>query len=95
MFPGKWLKQSGNSAISFCKMGALGRHSAVAEVFGIRLSGFVAWFLWRTVYLMKLPGWGRRLKVAVAWTLDLMASPAHRAGPSSGKPCAGTLRNDS
>ena len=57
------------------KMGALGRHSAVAEVFGIRLSGFVAWFLWRTVYLMKLPGWGRRLKVAVAWTLDLILPP--------------------
>jgi NADH dehydrogenase len=57
------------------KMGALGRHSAVAEVFGLRLSGFAAWFLWRTVYLMKLPGWGRRLKVAVAWTLDLILPP--------------------
>jgi NADH:ubiquinone reductase (H+-translocating) len=57
------------------KMGALGRHSAVAEVFGVRLSGFLAWFLWRTVYLMKLPGWGRRLKVAVAWTLDLILPP--------------------
>lgn len=57
------------------KMGSLGHRSAVAEVFGIRLSGFVAWWLWRTVYLMKMPGWGRRLKVAVDWTLDLVLPP--------------------
>ena len=53
-------------------MGSLGRRSAVAQVFGMKLSGFLAWWLWRTVYLMKLPGWGRRLKVAAAWTLDLV-----------------------
>jgi NADH dehydrogenase len=53
-------------------MGSLGRRSAVAQVLGVRLSGFVAWWLWRSVYLMKLPGWGRRLKVAAAWTLDLV-----------------------
>ncbi len=57
------------------KMGSLGRHSAVAEVFGAKISGFLAWFLWRTIYLMKLPGWGRRLKVAAAWTLDLLLPP--------------------
>jgi NADH dehydrogenase len=57
------------------KMGSLGPRSAVAEVFGLRLSGFAAWWLWRTVYLMKLPGWGRRLKVALDWTLDLVLPP--------------------
>jgi len=57
------------------KMGSLGHRSAVAEVFGVRLSGFPAWWLWRTVYLMKMPGWGRRLKVAIAWTLDLVLPP--------------------
>jgi NADH dehydrogenase len=57
------------------KMGSLGHQSAVAEVFGFPVSGFVAWFLWRTIYLMKLPGWGRRLKVAVSWTLDLFLPP--------------------
>ncbi|HEU0034874.1 MAG TPA: FAD-dependent oxidoreductase [Kofleriaceae bacterium] len=56
-------------------MGSLGRHSAVAQVFGLRLSGFVAWFLWRTIYLMKLPGWARRIRVAAAWTLDLFLPP--------------------
>jgi NADH:ubiquinone reductase (H+-translocating) len=54
------------------KMGALGHRSAVAQILGFKLSGFVAWWIWRTIYLMKLPGWGRRLKVASSWTLDLL-----------------------
>jgi len=57
------------------KMGSLGRRSAVAEVFGIKIYGFLAWFVWRTIYLFKMPGWGRRLKVAVSWTLDLFLPP--------------------
>jgi NADH dehydrogenase len=57
------------------KMGSLGHRSAVAEIMGVSLSGFLAWFLWRTIYLAKLPGWGRRLKVAAAWTLDLLLPP--------------------
>jgi len=58
------------------KMGSLGRRSAVAELpGGIKISGFVAWFFWRTIYLMKLPGWGRKLRVASAWSLDLLLSP--------------------
>ena len=57
------------------KMGSLGRHSAVAEIFGLHISGPLAWFLWRTIYLMKLPGFGRRLKVAAAWTFDLFLPP--------------------
>jgi NADH dehydrogenase len=57
------------------KMGALGRHNAVAEIFGISVSGFLAWFMWRTIYLAKLPGWGRRAKVAASWTFDLFLPP--------------------
>jgi NADH dehydrogenase len=57
------------------KMGSLGHRSAVAEIFGLNLSGFPAWFIWRTIYLLKLPGWGRRFKVAASWTLDLFLPP--------------------
>jgi NADH dehydrogenase len=58
------------------KMGALGHHSAVAEMFGgVRLSGFPAWLLWRTVYWWKLPGLDRKLKVGIAWLLDLLIPP--------------------
>ena len=53
------------------KLGSLGHHSAVAEVFGLKISGFLAWFLWRTIYLMKLPGLDRKLRVATDWTTSL------------------------
>jgi NADH:ubiquinone reductase (H+-translocating) len=57
------------------KMCSLGNRSAVAEIGGVKLSGFVAWFMWRTIYLMKLPSWSRRIKVAASWTLDLILPP--------------------
>ncbi|MBI2205088.1 MAG: NAD(P)/FAD-dependent oxidoreductase [Candidatus Rokubacteria bacterium] len=52
-------------------LAGLGRHSAVAEILGFRFSGFFAWWLWRTVYLLKLPGLERKVRVALDWTLDL------------------------
>ncbi|HVJ93904.1 MAG TPA: FAD-dependent oxidoreductase [Labilithrix sp.] len=52
-------------------LASLGQRSAVAEIFGIKLTGFIAWFLWRTIYLLKLPGFVRKLRVALDWTLDL------------------------
>jgi NADH dehydrogenase len=57
------------------KMGALGRRSAVAEIFGVKVSGFLAWWLWRTIYLMKLPGLDRKIRVATDWTLDFILPP--------------------
>lgn len=53
-------------------LAALGCRTGVARVFGFKLSGFPAWFLWRTVYLMKMPGLARRLRVALDWTMDLL-----------------------
>lgn len=52
-------------------LASLGQRSAVAELFGVQLTGFLAWFAWRTIYLSKLPGLVRRLRVALDWTLDL------------------------
>jgi len=51
---------------------SIGGYSAVAEMFGMRVSGFLAWFLWRGVYLFKLPTWSRRIKVALDWAWDLL-----------------------
>ena len=53
---------------------AIGGHKAVAEIFGMRLSGFIAWALWRSVYLMKLPSWSRRVKVGFDWFWQLIFS---------------------
>ncbi len=50
----------------------IGRHAAVAEVFGLQFKGFLAWWMWRTIYLAKLPGMMRRLRVAIDWTFDLI-----------------------
>jgi NADH dehydrogenase len=55
-------------------LASLGRRSAVAEVFGLKFSGFLAWWLWRSIYLMKLPGFERKLRVVIDWTLDLFFS---------------------
>jgi NADH:ubiquinone reductase (H+-translocating) len=52
-------------------LAGLGRRCAVAEMFGLRFSGFIAWWLWRTIYLMKLPGLERKVRVALDWTLEL------------------------
>ena len=53
---------------------AIGGHSAVAEIFGRHISGFVAWFFWRTVYLFKIPSWSHRIKVGFDWAWDLFYS---------------------
>ena len=50
----------------------IGERNAVAEILGVRLSGFPAWWLWRTVYLLKSPAWSRRVKLAFDWTWELM-----------------------
>lgn len=51
---------------------ALGCRTGVAKIFGIKVSGFTAWFLWRTVYLFKMPGLVRKVRLALDWTLDLL-----------------------
>jgi NADH:ubiquinone reductase (H+-translocating) len=52
------------------QLASIGHHAGVAEILGLRLSGFPAWFLWRTIYLAKLPTFEKKLRVAVRWTLD-------------------------
>lgn len=52
-------------------MAPLGGRQAIANLFGMHLTGFVAWLFWRTVYLGIMPGLGRKLRVAMDWTADL------------------------
>ena len=53
------------------ELASIGHHAAVAEILGMKFSGFLAWWMWRTVYLVKLPGIERKLRVMLDWTLDL------------------------
>src|SRR5437667_2256634 len=52
-------------------LAAIGHRTGVAMVFGMKFSGFIAWWLWRSVYLLKLPRLAKKLRVVIAWTLDL------------------------
>ena len=53
-------------------LASIGRRMGVARIFGFNFSGFLAWWLWRTVYLSKLPGLDKKIRVAFDWTLDLL-----------------------
>ncbi|MDO8210985.1 NAD(P)/FAD-dependent oxidoreductase [Conexibacter sp. CPCC 206217] len=50
----------------------MGRHQAVASAMGIRLRGFPAWFLARTYHLANMPGWHRKSRLLVDWTVSLL-----------------------
>jgi NADH dehydrogenase len=50
----------------------MGRHQAVASVLGVKLSGFLAWWLARTYHLAMLPGVARRLRLVADWTVGLV-----------------------
>ena len=56
------------------QLAAIGRRTGVARILGRNFSGFVAWWLWRTIYLSKLPRFEKKLRVMLDWTLDLVFS---------------------
>jgi len=56
-------------------MGSLGHGAAVAQILGVKLSGVIAWFLWRLIYLMKMPGWNRKVRIGTDWLLRLLFPP--------------------
>jgi NADH dehydrogenase len=56
------------------QLAAIGKRTGVARVAGVNFSGFFAWWLWRTVYLSKLPRLEKKIRVAIDWTLDLAFS---------------------
>ena len=69
------LKGEATKPFRFKALGQLcsiGGYQAVAEMMGVHISGFLAWFLWRGVYLFKLPTWSRRIKVALDWSWDVI-----------------------
>jgi NADH dehydrogenase len=49
----------------------VGHHTACAEIKGLRFSGLLAWMMWRAVYLSKLPGPERKVRVLVDWNIEL------------------------
>jgi NADH:ubiquinone reductase (H+-translocating) len=56
-------------------LGSLGHGAAVAQILGVKVSGFLAWCLWRGIYLMKMPGLNRKMRIATDWLLHLLFPP--------------------
>jgi NADH dehydrogenase len=54
------------------QVATLGRYKGIADVLGVRLRGFVGWFVTRTYHLYQLPLTQRRLRVVVDWTVALL-----------------------
>jgi NADH dehydrogenase len=84
-------------------LAAIGRRAGVAEILGLKFSGFIAWVLWRAIYLAKLPGLQKKVRVAVDWALDLVFSkdivelptlPSATMSEPEGPPGGGTEKHE-
>lgn len=53
------------------QLATIGQRHAVAEIGGRYFRGFLAWWMWRTIYLAKMPGVARKLRVVIDWTFEV------------------------
>ena len=78
-------------------LAALGHFKGAAKLGKLEIRGFLAWWIWRTYYLMQMNGWARKVRIILDWTvalffkndiveLDLYGS----SHPSKQKPGAGS-----
>ena len=58
--------------VSKGQMAIIGKRTAIASISGLNIHGFVAWILWRTVYVRKIPKINKRLRILLDWTADLL-----------------------
>lgn len=76
---GAHLRGEALRPFSFNGLGLLcltGHGTGVGELpFGIRLKGFLGWFMWRGVYWSKLPSLSRKIQVGIDWLLDIFMHP--------------------
>jgi len=56
-------------------MATVGHLKGVATIFGLRLSGFPAWLLWRAYYLSQMPTFGRKVRIFVEWSWGMFFPP--------------------
>ena len=54
------------------QLAVIGRRCGVAQIFGVRIAGLLAWFMWRSVYFSKLPGLRCKVRVGIDWALDVL-----------------------
>jgi NADH:ubiquinone reductase (H+-translocating) len=85
------------------QLSSIGHNNAVAEVFGIKLSGFIAWLMWRGVYLLRVPTFARKTRLFLEWNWAMFFPPdishlgyrrIQRRGPIHGLGTLGTQVDD-
>ena len=54
-------------------LASLGQREAVAQIGNLRMSGLLAWFAWRGIYLAKMPTLADKMRVGLDWITDLFA----------------------
>jgi NADH dehydrogenase len=58
--------------VSKGQMAIIGKRTAIAQISGMNIYGIIAWWIWRTVYLRKIPKFNKRLRILLDWTADLI-----------------------
>jgi NADH dehydrogenase len=57
------------------QLASIGHNKAVAEVFGLKLSGFIAWLMWRGLYLLRIPTFARKSRLFLEWNWAMFFPP--------------------
>lgn len=56
-------------------LAAIGHNKAVAEIFGIRIAGLIAFMMWRGIYLLKVPTLPRKVRLFLEWNWAMLFPP--------------------
>ena len=53
------------------QLAIIGKRTGIATFLGVNISGFLAWLIWRNVYLSKIPTFDKKTRVFLDWIIDL------------------------
>jgi len=54
------------------QLATIGRSRAICEIFGLKLSGWIAWWVWLLVHIYRLSGFRNRIIVLIQWAWSYM-----------------------
>jgi len=57
------------------QLSSIGHNKAVAEIFGLKVSGFAAWLMWRGLYLLRMPTFARKSRLFLEWSWAMFFPP--------------------
>jgi NADH:ubiquinone reductase (H+-translocating) len=83
------------------QLSSIGHYNAVAEIYSIKLSGFIAWLMWRGLYLLRVPTFSRKTRLFLEWSWAMFFPPdiSHlgyrRTQRRASTPASGTAGPDS